>query len=107
MWLETADRHVGETQVGPLIVSTVFLGLDHNHSGRGDPILFETMIRGDRDQIIELGGRKHLVNTWLNYQTRCSTWDQAQTMHVVAVAWAKEELKKIDITVETVIKASC
>ena len=25
-------------------ISTVFLGLDHNHSGVGDPLLFETMI---------------------------------------------------------------
>lgn len=28
-------------------VSTVFLGIDHNFSGTGDPILFETMVFGD------------------------------------------------------------
>lgn len=30
----------------PVTVSTVFLGLDHNHWGEGPPILFETMAFG-------------------------------------------------------------
>jgi hypothetical protein len=53
----------------PGFVSTVFLGLDHNHSG-GRPLLFETMIfGGPHDQ----------------YQTRCSTYDEAEAMHAKAV----------------------
>jgi hypothetical protein len=56
-------------------VSTVFLGLDHNHGrffggGETRPILFETMIFGWR-----LDG----------YQTRCCTWTEAETMHAFAV----------------------
>lgn len=39
---ETACR-VAETYVGEARVSTVFLGVDHNHLGHGDPLLFETM----------------------------------------------------------------
>jgi hypothetical protein len=53
-------------------VSTVFLGLDHSF-GDGPPLLFETMIfEGPHDQ----------------YQDRCSTWEQAETMHAAALALA-------------------
>lgn len=43
-WFESANRHVAKTKVGPFLVSTVFLGLDHRLDGRGGPILWETMI---------------------------------------------------------------
>lgn len=47
-------------------VSTVFLGLDHNWTNQGPPLLFETMIFGGKyDQ----------------YQIRYSTWEQAETGH--------------------------
>ena len=49
--------------IGPLWVSTVFLGLDHRH---GDPLLFETMIFD--------GGKD-------DYQVRTSTWGQAEAAH--------------------------
>lgn len=50
-------------------VSTVFLGLDHRF-GEGPPLLFETMIfGGEHDQ----------------YQTRCSTWSEAEEMHKQAL----------------------
>lgn len=75
-WMQRANTRVAETEIGCLRVSTVFLGLDHNHSGTGDPILFETMIFGDDAD---------------SYQTRCSTWDEAERMHaaaeVVAASW--------------------
>ena len=38
------DRHVALTSVPGHQVSTVFLGLDHNHSRMGPPILYETMV---------------------------------------------------------------
>ncbi len=65
------DRHVAQTQVGKCQVSTVFLGLDHNYGGT-PPLLFETMIFGH----------------WSNeeYQTRCSTWEEAEAQHAEAVA---------------------
>lgn len=69
-------RIVAKTEIGPLYISTVFLGLDHNFSylidGAGDhePLVFETMIFDDGDD---------------SYQTRCSTWEQAEEMHRVAV----------------------
>jgi hypothetical protein len=71
-WMETAHRHVAVDWVGNVRVSTVFLGLDHQH-GNGPPLLFETMIfAGEHDQ----------------YQDRCSTWEEAELMHAEALQLA-------------------
>jgi hypothetical protein len=52
-WFETAERHVAQDmdeaddRTGRKVrVSTVFLGLDHNYSGRGKPVLWETLVFG-------------------------------------------------------------
>jgi hypothetical protein len=58
-------RRVARTKVGDVLVSTVFLGLDHNW-GDGPPVLFETMVfDGDLDQEIN----------------RYPTWDEAVKGH--------------------------
>lgn len=46
------DTRVAHTDLGNEIeVSTVFLGIDHNFSGLGKPVLFETMVfNGPLDQ---------------------------------------------------------
>lgn len=36
-------RRVGFTEIGPYVVSTVFLVLDHQY-GEGPPVLYETMV---------------------------------------------------------------
>ena len=41
----TVDRVVQQDDVNGYYVSTVFLGLDHNFFGVGDPILYETMVQ--------------------------------------------------------------
>ena len=43
-WFENHDRIVRQDHVGDYFVSTVFLGLDHNWSQNGPPILWESMI---------------------------------------------------------------
>jgi len=54
-WFDThlKDRIVAQTQVAAGVrVSTVFLGIDHSFSGKGPPILFESMVfddYGDQD----------------------------------------------------------
>jgi len=68
------SRRVAYTQIDGYEVSTVFLGVDHNHFG-GTPILFETMIFGPGDAE--------------EYQTRCSTWQEAVDMHSKAICWLK------------------
>ena len=69
-WMQNGDRRVAETKVGKASVSTVFLGLNHQFSAGGPPILFETMVFG--------GGHDQ-------YQNRCSTWKEAEEMHDRAV----------------------
>ncbi|MCK1670348.1 hypothetical protein [Bradyrhizobium sp. 150] len=60
-------------------VSTVFLGLDHNHGG-GEPILFETMVFGgplDSDSM------------------RYHTYDQAEAGHAATVIEARKACEQI------------
>jgi len=65
--------HVAKEMIGDVLVSTVFLGIDHAHDS-GIPLLFETMIfGGEHDQ----------------WQDRCSTWSGAEDMHAVAVEMVK------------------
>lgn len=64
-------------------VSTVFLGLDHNHWGKGAPVLFETLVFGG-----EHDGRME----------RYTTWDEAERGHKimcgrVGIAWSNHEDK--------------
>jgi hypothetical protein len=76
-WMEAEPtaRIVKRTTIGTLYVSTVFLGIDHNWDPdpNAEPLLFETMVFDDLHDA---------------YQTRCTTWDQAELMHEVAVAEA-------------------
>lgn len=75
--LDADARRVARTRVAPdCHVSTVFLGLDHNFTGKGPPLLFETMVFGGR-----LDG---------DYQ-RTSTWDEAVKAHEAAVARARAD----------------
>ncbi len=64
-WFGTSDRIVKQTTVGETEVSTIFLGIDHQHFN-GPPLLFETMVFGGKfDQDMD----------------RCSTWEQAKEQH--------------------------
>lgn len=79
-WFESAtadqSRVVARTELpGDVIVSTVFLGLDHGW-GFGKPVLWETMIfKGDED----------------GYQERYSSHEEALQGHERAVRVAKGE----------------
>jgi hypothetical protein len=79
-WLKDSDRVVKQEDIGPYWISTVFLGLDHNYLIEGPPLVFETMIRNERE------------NSWLDYQTRCATWAEAEAMHQEALAYVRELL---------------
>jgi len=64
-WFQSADRHINRTKQNDVLVSTVFLGLDHSF-GDGPPQLFETMVfRGEDEEGCE----------------RCSTWEEAEAQH--------------------------
>lgn len=66
-WFQNADRHVAQSNIAGLHVSTVFLGLDHGIA-HGRPILFETMVfDGD----------------WNDLRCeRCCTYAEAEVQHL-------------------------
>jgi hypothetical protein len=68
-----ANRVVAQTVVGQKMVSTVFLGIDHNFLGYGPPILFETMVFAalEDDEVCDddLGQRRYC------------TWEEAEAGH--------------------------
>lgn len=43
---DDAYRRVAKTDVGDVLVSTVWLGIDHAFGGGGPPVIFETMVFG-------------------------------------------------------------
>ena len=69
---ENSDRTVAKTTQNDILVSTVFLGIDHNF-GDGPPLLFETMIFGGEHD---------------RYCNRYSTWEEAEGGHKTACALA-------------------
>lgn len=74
-WMETDEAIVTQTQVGEIVVSTVFVGLC-SHVINAKPY-FETMcFKAHKSQ---------------GYQTRCATWDGALAMHAAGLTWAKEK----------------
>lgn len=74
MNFDIAKRTVAKSVIGKVRISTVFLGLDHNYSQMGPPILFETMIFGGKHD---------------EYQERYATWDEAVEGHNKAVKLVK------------------
>ena len=96
-WFEKANRHVGITSVGPLTVSTVFLGIDHGWGKKSK--FFETMIFGDQDQLVDFGNdHKRLISSDLDYQERYETWAEAEEGHKRACQWARDYLDKLNLT---------
>ena len=73
LWFNRADRVVARINLTPeTTVSTVFLGMDHNYSDRGEPILWESLVFGG-----PMDGEMF----------RCSgTWQDAEAMHLRMVA---------------------
>jgi hypothetical protein len=76
-WYETANRHVGNTVLGNIKISTVFLGLDHGFGGFGPPVLWETIIFGGEHD---------------DYQERYTSYKRAVNGHKLAVDMVKKEL---------------
>lgn len=79
-WFEMSDRIVENTEIEGYRISTIFLGLNHNFSGKGPPLLFETMIFPS-DSFRDL------------YCARYTTWDEAQLGHRYAVEHYQELLE--------------
>ncbi|MFN6572403.1 hypothetical protein [Dendronalium sp. ChiSLP03b] len=76
-WFENIEhRRVAEDYLfdSKIRVSTVFLGLNHQHWLDGPPLFFETMVFGGETDML---------------QTRYSTWDDAVAGHQAVVELVK------------------
>jgi len=72
-WLDSNvhNRTVAKTHVSnEVLVSTVFLGLDHNWSDEGPPLIFETLVFGGPHD---------------GEEERYSTWAEAEAGHALMV----------------------
>lgn len=77
-WFGTADRQIALTSLKKVLISTVFLGIDHSFGLGGPPLLFETMIFGGKHD---------------QYQDRYSTRQEAMKGHQRAVRRVKNSQK--------------
>jgi hypothetical protein len=77
---EKSEKRIARTKFPEAIVSTVFLGLDHNFDDdeNAPPILFETMVFPIVDDIPQMGEI---------YGDRCSTYAEALRMHTEGMIW--------------------
>lgn len=69
-WEKSRNEWHLKTEIDLISISTVFLGIDHNHRKDGEPILFETMIFGGK---------------YDGWQKRYSTPEEARDGHGRAV----------------------
>lgn len=78
-WMETYNRIMERNMIGNVMISTVFLGIDHSF-GEDKPVLYETMIFGSKLKPIK------------DFQVRYCTLKEAQKGHAYAVKLAKQTL---------------
>lgn len=78
------ERFIARYERDGYLVSTVFLGLDHNFFGKGPPILFETMVFDD-------GEGDSILGSEINCE-RSSTKDDALIVHERMVKWLDAKL---------------
>jgi hypothetical protein len=76
---QTEDRSIADTRIEGILVSTVFLGLDHGFGGV--PLWFETMIfGGERDQ--ECYRYENYEAAWLGHHDVVLSLSQGQNVDV-------------------------
>jgi hypothetical protein len=76
-----AARQVARDELGGCLVSTVFLGIDHQFFGNGPPLLFETMLfTPDGEEMV-----------------RYSTWEQAERGHAAMLARVRAAAAEADL----------
>lgn len=91
-------KRIGLTTVDRWQVSTVFLGLDHNYSADGPPILFETMIFDlDNDGVWRNGEDRYMRR----YHTK---YEAALGHERIVLLVAKGRLPKVKRTLRERIK---
>lgn len=83
-WFEMSRKdesfRVGETVIGELRISTVFLGLDHRFLSDGPPIVFETMVFQETAE-----EREHCGEVFDDCMQRYCTYEEAERGHEAIV----------------------
>ena len=69
-------KHVAQDIIEGCLVSTVWLGIDHQWGIDEAPLLYETMVFDKYFREI--------------YCARCSTWQEAEEGHKEAIQWVKD-----------------
>lgn len=75
------NKQVAADTIDGKLISTIWLGLNHNFFYDGDPHIFETMVFTEK-----YGGQEI-------YCERYSTWQEAEEGHKHAVQWVKDGCK--------------
>lgn len=81
---------VGSTDVGPYWVSTVWLGLDHNWTMEGPPVIFETMVFS-KDQRDDPNDRGLCEFDVVRYSTLSEATEGHQAMVLLVEATTDQE----------------
>lgn len=96
-WMQKNDRTVHKTTIEGALVSTVFLGMNHNFTG-GDPLLFETMVFRDEgyngtvdlDVVCKEGESSNFWGDCI----RTSSWGEAEAAHKKIVEHVTKRFEK-------------
>jgi hypothetical protein len=75
LFKDIEKRRIDYNQIDKVDISTVFLGIDHNYTLKGKPILFETMAFDENGDVLSC--------------RRYSTWDDAKAGHLEALKKAR------------------
>lgn len=89
--IECDHRVVAKTKMPGVLISSVFLGVDHQFclDDRLPPILFETMVFPCKDRV-----PPEFYEKWDGYQERHSTWAEAKRVHEELREQIVAELKR-------------
>lgn len=89
------NRTVAQDDVDGRLVSTVFLGLDHDHSFGGPPVLFETMVFSNETKTLRWGTHEREYHEELDQRRYC-TWAQAVAGHAEMLAETRAIVARIN-----------
>lgn len=109
-WFDNPEKRiVVQEEVGGFWVSTVFLGINHNYTRKGQPILFETMVFSIapvvNDITVNVGEREGPDGRCERY----ATWEEAVEGHrrvcdSLTSGLSREELEASRAIIEPLIK---
>ena len=83
-------KQVASDKVGPYLVSTVWLGLNHNWSSQGPPLIFETMVFTEIEADDDSEENYQMEYPMADYCRRYATEEEALMGHSEVMAMCEE-----------------